>query len=195
MDWTIVWKTILIFIVGTIILRISGRKSISQMTIPETVLILAIGTLLIQPVADKGYWTTFGVAFVLVLTLIVFEYVQLKFDRAETVISGKSKVIILNGRLQEQNLMKLRMTVDKVESLLRQAGISSISDVETATIEPSGLLGYELKKEKKPATREDIEKLINLIQNGGLPVQAPTVSGNIFTELHSETPSPPKRLQ
>lgn len=195
MDWSLVWKTIVIFIIGTIILRIAGRKSISQMTIPETVLVLAIGTLLIQPVAGQGYWTTFVVAFTLVLTLLAFEYTQMRFDRTETIISGKSKVVIQNGQLQEENLKKLRLTADKLEAFLRQAGISSISDVETATIEPSGLLGYQLKKEKQPATKEDIQQLIQLIQSGNLTSPPSSTTGNIFKEITTETPNPPERLQ
>ncbi|WP_428911774.1 YetF domain-containing protein [Niallia sp. Krafla_26] len=40
--------------------------------------------------------------------------------------------------LNEKNLRKLRLTVDKLEERLRQIGISSISDVEFATLETSG---------------------------------------------------------
>ncbi|MFC4409086.1 DUF421 domain-containing protein [Chungangia koreensis] len=195
MDWNLIWKTVLIFIVGTIILRLAGRKSISQMTIPETVLVLAIGTLLIQPLADEGYWTTFGISFILVLTLLAFELIQIRSDRYETIISGKSIVVIQNGQLLETNLKKLRLTTDKLESHLRQAGISSISDVEIATIEPSGLLGYQLKKEKQPATKEDIQQLIQLIQSGKLSNPPTPSTENIFTEITSDTQDPPKRLQ
>jgi uncharacterized membrane protein YcaP (DUF421 family) len=51
MLFTIIWKTILIFIVGTALLRLGGRKSISQMTVPQVVVMIGLGTLLIQPVS------------------------------------------------------------------------------------------------------------------------------------------------
>lgn len=66
MDLNLIWQTFLIYLVGTILLRIGGRKTISQMTIPQTVMMIAIGTLLIQPVAGRGLWTTFGIATLLV---------------------------------------------------------------------------------------------------------------------------------
>ncbi len=57
MDINWIWQTLLIFVVGVLLLRISGRRSISQMKIPETVIMMvAIGTLLIQPVTGKGLW-------------------------------------------------------------------------------------------------------------------------------------------
>ena len=197
MDFTLIWQTILIFIVGTFYLRISGRKTISQMTIPQTVLIIAIGTLLIDPVTRKGFWATFFLAGILVLSLILTEYIQLKFDKAETVISGKAVPVIENGALLVANMKKLRLTVDKLEERLRQVGITSIEDVQYATMESNGQLGYTLKPEKQPATKEDIQNLIALIQTGQTLETNNETKQNIFVEKKKKknTHEVPKKLQ
>ena len=158
MDVNLIWQTLLIFIVGTIILRIGGRKTISQMTIPQTVMMITIGTLLIQPVADQGLWTTFAIAVILVICLVITEFIQLKFDNAETAISGKAVPVIENGTLIENNLKKLRLPVDKLEQQLRQAGISNIRDVQYATLESNGQLGYTLKSEKTACHKRGYSK-------------------------------------
>lgn len=196
MDLNLIWQTFLIFAVGTIILRIGGRKTISQMTIPQTVIMIAIGTLLIQPVSGRGLWTTFGIAGLLVLCLIIAEFIQLKFDKAETALSGKATPVIEKGQLIEINLKKHRLTVDKLEERLRQAGISTIDDVQYATLESNGQLGYSLKMEKQPATKEDIQNLITFIQNGQ-PLQNDNPSQDtIFTgTLTNDTDHVPKHLQ
>lgn len=197
MDLDLVWQTILIFVIGTIILKVSGRRSISQMTFPQIVIMLAIGTLIIEPVTGKGLWVTFGVEIVLVLSLILVEYIQLKSDAAESAITGKAIPVIENGILKEKNLSKLRLTVDKLEARLRQLGITSISDVEFATLETSGQLGYTLKKEKQPATKEDIQNLIQLIEKGYLINTNEQVrTNNIFTETVNDNDSGvPKHLE
>lgn len=198
MDINLLWQTVVIFALGTFILRISGRRSISQMTIPQTVIMIAIGTLLIQPVTGKGFWTTFVVGGILVLCLISAEYIQLKFDGAETAISGKAVPVIENGTINEKNLQKLRLPVDKLEARLRQTGITAITDVEFATVESSGELGYTLKKEKQPATKEDIQMLIELIQYGkpSSDVTQSSETHNIFKEIVNENEShPPEYLQ
>ena len=197
MDLNLVWMTIMVFVIGTIILRISGRKSISQMTIPQTVIMIGIGSLLVQPLVGRGLWPTFGVAAILVLSLIITEYLQVKLDTAETGLSGKAVPVIENGVLNEKNLGKLRLPVDKLEARLRQAGIAAITDVQYATIESSGQLGYSLKEAKQPATKEDIQKLIQLIQSGEL-IQSknPLTQNNMFTETtRSETNNVPRHLQ
>lgn len=197
MDFTLIWQTILIFIVGTFYLRISGRKTISQMTIPQTVLVIAIGTLLIDPVTRKGFWATFFLAGILVLSLILTEYIQLKFDKAETIISGKAVPVIENGALLVANMKKLRLTVDKLEERLRQVGITSIEDVQYATMESNGQLGYTLKPEKQPATKEDIQNLIALIQTGQPLDMNNETKQNIFAETITKKNKyeVPKKLQ
>jgi len=198
MDFNLIWQTVVIFVVGSIILRIGGRKSISQMTIPQTVIMIAVGSLLIQPVTGNGLWPTLGVATILILSLILTEFIQLKFDGAETTISGKAVPVIENGILIEKNLKKLRLPVDKLEARLRQTGITSINDVQFATLEISGQLGYTLKQEKQHATKEDIQNLIILIQTSQLtnPNNQPSKQDDIFAETLNRKPSDvPKHLQ
>ncbi|WP_088547036.1 DUF421 domain-containing protein [Paenibacillus aquistagni] len=200
MNWSLIGQTILIYIAGVALLRVSGRKSISQMTIPETVIMIAIGTLLIQPVTGRGLWTTFGVAAVLVIALLITGIIQLKSDRLESLISGKAVSVIENGTIHVQNLRKLRLSVDKLETRLRQHGIANIGDVEWATLEVNGQLGYSLKPDMQPATKKDIHELMKLIDaklnDHTLQGTKRTSSAPLFTEVvRKEDHSPSDPLQ
>ncbi|MDG5787825.1 DUF421 domain-containing protein [Evansella sp. AB-P1] len=164
MEFHWIWKAVIIVLFGTVVLRVAGRKSISQMTVAQTVLMISIGTLMIQPVSDKNIWITFLIAILLVITLFVIEYLQIKFEKFEKFFSGNAIVIIENGELNIENLKKLRLTVDKLEMRLRQKNVKKIEDVQWATIEPNGEIGYALKKHLQYATKEDIQMVIDLIQ-------------------------------
>lgn len=161
LNW--IWQTILIFYGGRLILRIGGRKSISQMTITQVVVMVGIGSLLIQPVAGKDILRTLAVGLIITVLMVITEYLEMKFDFLETISTGKAKIVIENGKLNLENLRKLRMSVDRLETRLRQSGISSVEDVKYATIEVSGQLGYELNENKKAITKEDFNLLINEI--------------------------------
>ncbi|MBT2214980.1 DUF421 domain-containing protein [Virgibacillus dakarensis] len=210
MDFNWIWQAALIVIVGTFLLRIAGKKTISQMTLAQAVLMVSIGTLLIQPVTSKNVWVTFTVGAVLVLTLLVMEYGQLKFDSLEKLITGKSKILIENGTLNEKALAKVRMTVDQLEMKLRQKNVMKISDVEWATLEPNGQVGFTLKQEAQPATKKEIRELqqsveslmTNQVRLEQLTQQLTKMNQqfnqeNIFAEVknneHQQTP--PKHLQ
>ncbi|TES45823.1 DUF421 domain-containing protein [Halalkalibacterium halodurans] len=203
MDFHFIWKAIVIVFGGVLILRLAGRKSISQMTVAQTVMMIAIGSLIIQPVGDRNIWITIAITLLLVLTLLFIEYIVLKNDTLERFFYGQSIVVIENGQLQEQNLKKQRLTVDMLELRLRQQGIQHMSDVQWATIESNGQLGYSLKPEKQAATKEDMQKLQTLIQTAlpNAPLQPPMIqpneTGNLFTEVAEkkhQTP-PPTHLE
>lgn len=180
MDLDLIWKSILIVVAGTILLRIAGRKSISQMTLAQTVIMIGIGSLLIQPIVGESIWVTLIVGGILVLTLVVMEYAQLKVDGIEKLITGKSKILIENGHLQEKNLKKLRLTVDQLEMNLRQQNVSKISDVQWATLEPNGRIAMVLKDEAQPVTKKEFQTLQQNIEqimqtlNKQAPIQQQT---------------------
>lgn len=192
MDMSWIFQTILVFFAGTFILRIGGRKSISQMTISQTVVMIGLGSLLIQPLTGRGLLITFLVALVLSILMIITEYLEIKIDFLETLFSGKAVVVIQNGAPNINNLRKLRLSIDRLETRLRQAGISSIEDVKYATIEVSGQLGYELKDNKKPLTKEDfitlmtqISQMKEMIGDNIKTQRNKNEQNNIFQEISS----------
>lgn len=162
MDLSFIWKSFLLIVSGIFLLRIAGRKSISQMTLAQTIVMISIGTIVVQPIVEKSIIKAIVGAAIFVASIIILEYLELKFNIFEQFITGKSKIIIENGTLNTQNLKKLRLTVDQLEMRMRNQGISRIEDVKTATIEPNGLLGYELNDNAKPLTVGEFKKLLDL---------------------------------
>jgi uncharacterized membrane protein YcaP (DUF421 family) len=198
LDFHFIWKAIVVVVGGVLILRLAGRKSISQLTVAQTVMMIAVGSLIIQPVGDRNIWITMVITFLMVITLLFIEYIALKYDALETFIYGKSLLVVENGQVNESNLKKLRLTVDMLEVRMRQQNIQHFTDLQWATIEANGQLGYMLKSDKQYATKEDIQMLKSLIEsnqsnppNGTSTTQA-MVSDNIFTEVknrkHKEKP-------
>jgi uncharacterized membrane protein YcaP (DUF421 family) len=194
-----IWKAVVIVIGGVLILRLAGRKSISQLTVAQTVMMIAVGSLIIQPVSDRNIWITMLITFLMVITLIFIEYIVLKSDAIETFIYGKSVLVVENGQINESNLKRLRLTIDMLEVRLRQQNIQKISDLQWATIESNGQLGYMLKPNKQYATKDDIQMLKSLIETNqsNPPIETAVTqtsgSDNIFKEVknkkHKEEPA------
>ncbi|WP_096153993.1 MULTISPECIES: DUF421 domain-containing protein [Bacillus] len=204
MDLHFIWKAVVIVFGGVLILRLAGRKSISQLTVAQTVMMVAVGSLIIQPVGDRNIWITMLITLFLVLNLLFIEYIVMKVDKLEKFFYGQSLMIIENGKINERNLKKLRLTVDMLELRLRQQGIQNISDLQWATIESNGQLGYMLKPDKQYATKGDIQQIISMLQ-GTNPTSSPAPNlfnssdetENIFTEVkdNKHQVAPPKYLE
>lgn len=187
------WQTVIIFYVGRLLLRLAGRKSISQMTITQVIVMIGIGSLLIQPVAGESLFRTLAIGLLITLLMVLTEYLEMKFDILETISTGKAKIVIEDGNLNQKALRKLRMSVDRLETRLRQSGIPSIDDVKYATIEVSGQIGYELKENKKPVTKEEFDllmkEILHLKKLMGMNTSSQLNedhSNNIFSEMKSK---------
>lgn len=176
-------QSFLLVLCGIFLLRIAGRKSISQMTLAQTFIMISIGTIMVQPIVDKSITKAIIGGTIFVITVIGLEYLQLKYNSIERFIIGKPKIIIENGTLHIENLKKLRMTVDQLEMKLRNNGISRIEDIKTATIEPNGLLGYELYKELTPLTTEEFKQIMKSCGFDSLESHESNPQENLFTEI------------
>lgn len=161
MDIHLIWKAVLVVIGGTILLRFAGRKTLSETTLGETVIMISLGTLLIQPLVSDQLLQTFLVGGILILTLLALEYLQVKSNLIEKIIAGEGKVLIENGEIHEKNLLKLHMTVDQLEIYLREKSVMSLDDVEIATLESNGQISFLLKEEARPITKKDLKALEN----------------------------------
>ncbi len=158
--WGEFWKSCVVILGAMVLLRIAGRKSISQMTIPTTVIMISIGTVIVQPIADKSIWMALVAATTFICILLLLEVLEMKWNFFEKLMRGKTVTLIRDGKVQVKELAKLRMTVDQLEMKLRQTGISRMGDMKTITVETNGLIGYEYKPDAQPLTYGQMKSLL-----------------------------------
>ncbi|MEI4789551.1 DUF421 domain-containing protein [Bacillus sp. FJAT-53060] len=187
------WQALILIVSGILLLRISGRKSIAQMTLAQTVVMISIGTIIVQPITETSLWKTITTAGIFTIALVLMEWFQIKANWVEKFLTGKAKLVIEDGQLKVDTLKKMRLTVDQLEMRLRLLGISNINNVKNATLEPNGQLGYELKDDAKPLTVGDFKKIFNSPNMNSIHQQ--NNQSNIFEEINKEqTQKNPKKL-
>ncbi|WP_088102226.1 DUF421 domain-containing protein [Halalkalibacter urbisdiaboli] len=197
MELSLILKSTVLVFTGVLLLRIAGRKSISQMTMAQTVIMISIGSIIIQPIIETSVIRTIVASIVFIAALIFMEWIQTKSNQVEKFLTGEAKIVIDNGQPNTPVLKKLRMTVDQLEMRLRQQGIDNISDVKTATLEPNGQLGYELFPENKPLTVKEFKKLMTNYMPQASQTYSEQQTENLFTEVKQKNHSKPikSRLQ
>jgi len=157
----VLWKAIVMLLVGTLLLRIAGPKSISQLTVQQTVIMISIGSIIIQPFIEHNLLETIYAAAIFIVALVIMEKLSIQFDFFEKLVSGKSVVILEDGEMLEHKLKKTRLTRDQFKMRLKQQGITDISSLKKATLEANGQIGYELKPEEKPVTVKQMKELFD----------------------------------
>ncbi|MBP1156943.1 MULTISPECIES: YetF domain-containing protein [unclassified Paenibacillus] len=155
-----IWESLIILFVGFVLIRIAGKKTVSEITGLELITLLAMASVIGHAISEEGLWITIVVLSMFAGLLIVVQYLGVKFNVIERLLMGHATLVVQDGKIIPKNLKKLRMSVDQLEARLRENGISSFSDIKTATIEMSGHLGYELMKHAKPVTMGELEKVL-----------------------------------
>src|SRR5699024_8586859 len=125
------------------------------------------------------------VAAVMVGVLLLTEMLQVKSDRAESLITGKPTVLIEDGVLQKQALQQARLTVDQLETRLRAHNVTNINDLRWVSLEPNGKIGFTLHEHAKPATKGDIQQLINAL-NPSLSMDSPATEP-LFSQMNEQS--------
>ncbi|MGE6631125.1 DUF421 domain-containing protein [Bacillus sp. NPDC077027] len=157
----VLWKAIVMLLVGTLLLRIAGPKSIGQLTVQQTVIMISIGSIIIQPFIEHNLLETIYAASIFIIALVIMEKLSIEFDFFEKLVSGKSVVILQDGEMLEKELKKTRLTRDQFKMRLKQQGISELSSLKNATLEANGQIGFEFKEEEKPVTVRQMKEMLN----------------------------------
>lgn len=193
------WWSVVMVLIGILLLRASGRRSISQMTFASLLVMLSLGTVFATPLGRQNPVITLLTTGVMLATLVVLEWLQLKFRWLELLISGRVRNIVEDGRINERELRKLRLSESKLEMRLRQKGITNISDIQTATIEVNGELGYILKPDARPLTVREFHQTMQALfgQMVGTGVASKETEEFLPSELTTNADSSlhPNRLQ
>ena len=94
--------------------------------------------------------------------------IQIWIPKSRKFINGVPSVLANDGEMKLEELKKARLTTDELQSALRLKTIGNVEDVELALLESNGKISTILKPNKAPATKEDIQKILDLLAENGI---------------------------
>ena len=151
-------RTIVLYILVLIVMRCMGKREIGQLQPFELAISIMIADLAATPMADTGIPITNGIIPILGLLImhLVISFINIKSIKCRELICGKPSILIYRGKIDEENLIKERFTINELQERLRDNNVVNIGDVEYAILETSGQVNIILKPEKKNVTIEDL---------------------------------------
>lgn len=145
--WELVIRSLLIYAVFFIGLRLFGKRELGQFTVFDLVLVLLVANALQPAITGPDSSVTGGVIIILVLLLINRGIAVLRsrwpaFDR---LVEPPPTVVCEDGSLIKKNLEKEGLSVDDVQMALREHGIDKVSDCKLAVLENDGSISVVSK--------------------------------------------------
>lgn len=132
-----------------ILLRIMGKKTMSELTPFDLIYILLLGAVVEEAIYDDKV-NVLHVLFAIVLWgLFVYaiEKALQHTDKFSTLIEGEPAILIEKGRLNLKELEANYFDIEQLRSMLRQNNVYSIADVYYAILEVNGNLTVITKDE------------------------------------------------
>lgn len=155
---TAFFRTIILYLLLMIGLRLMGKRQIGELEPSELVLTLIISDLASVPMQDFGIPLVNGAfpIFILLCLSMLMSWFSLKSIRFRALICGHPTMIIQDGKILQQNMTKTRFTVDELFEQMRCQGYSRLDDIKYAILETSGQVSILPYAQAAPATPQDL---------------------------------------
>lgn len=129
-----------IYLVLLILFKLSGRRSLAQLTTFDFVLLLIIGEATQQALLGEDFSVTNMV--LVVATLIVLDVgaslLKRRNDRLARLLDGSPTIIVEDGVLMQWRMDKARLTLDDVMESARESGLERLEQIRYAIVERNG---------------------------------------------------------
>ncbi len=153
------FRSIIIYIIVLIVMRLMGKREIGQMQPFELAISIMIADLASIPMTDIGIPISNGIIPIMGLLVmhLVISVLNIKSGTLRGLICGKPTILIYRGKIDEEKLRAERLTLNELEEKLRSNNVMNLGDVEYAILETSGDISVIQKPNKRTTTPEDFD--------------------------------------
>ncbi|MCG1009356.1 DUF421 domain-containing protein [Salinicoccus sp. ID82-1] len=165
-NFNVILRTILIGIMAylslVLILRVSGKRTLTKMNAFDLVVTVALGSTLASIMTSKSITLAQGVTAFLVL--VVMQYIITKLSVKSRTVSKlvKSQPVLLyyDGEYLTDNMKKARVLEVEVRQAARSSGKSDLSQVMAVVMETDGSISIISKQSKE----QDLDRLFSEVK-------------------------------
>ena len=152
--FTALIRTVILYILIIAGVRLMGKRQVGELEPSELVLSLLIADLASVPMQDLGIPLHAGVVPILALLSLtmILSVLTMKSIRFRTLMCGRPSIVVRDGKVDQGEMRRNRLTVDELLEELRGQGVTDLKDVQYAVLETSGQVSVLLRSEAQPVT-------------------------------------------
>jgi uncharacterized membrane protein YcaP (DUF421 family) len=140
----IVLRAAVIYVFLFLLMRAIGRRELSQLQPFDVLLLVVLGDLITQGALQSDMSVTGAMlaAGTFALMTVGTSFVAYRFRPLRGVLEGEPLVIVVDGKVIEENLARERLTIEDVQEEARGHGVASLADVRWAVLETTGRISF-----------------------------------------------------
>lgn len=151
-------RTVVLYLLLILGIRLMGKRQVGELEPTELVLAMLLSDLAAVPMQDFGLPLLYGVVPIITLLCLtmILSVATMRSVRLRALLCGKPSIVVQDGKLRQQEMKKVRMTVDELIEELRLQGVTDLSSVKYAILETSGQVSVLLYQHFQPATPQQL---------------------------------------
>lgn len=144
-------RTFILYLVVFFTLRVMGKSELSKLSTFQMVVLFMIAELASIPIDSPKASLINGVVaiFTLLFLQVLLSFLSIKSEKIKDFIHGKPSILIDNGKINIQEMRRLRITVNDLFEQLRIENCPSLNNVQYAVMESNGELSIIQKKDSE----------------------------------------------
>mgnify|MGYP000377076657 FL=1 len=125
-----------------VLLRISGKRTLSKMNSFDLVVTVAFGSTLSTILVSKNVSLAVGLAALalLIALQLVITWCAVRSPLISDIVKTAPTMLVLDGRLREDAMKRTRVAHDDVLAAVRQHGHGSLENIDAVILEADGSL-------------------------------------------------------
>lgn len=150
-------RTVVLYLVLVLVVRIMGKRQIGEMEPMEFVVTMLVANLAAIPMQDGGIPLFSGLVPILTVlgAELILSWATMLSVPLRRLLCGKPVILIENGKILQENLRCTRVTLDELTGHLREKDILDVSAVQFAILETNGNLSVFPYPKERPAAAVD----------------------------------------
>ncbi|MCP2025874.1 uncharacterized membrane protein YcaP (DUF421 family) [Flavobacterium sp. HSC-32F16] len=147
----VIFRSTVMFTILLLTLKLAGKRGVKQLSIFETVIIIALGSAAGDPMfyEDVGIVPAIIVFTVIIILYRLVTWLTGKSKKFEEFIEGKTECLINDGKFSISTFKKETLAQDEFFSELRIKSIEHLGQVKHAFIETSGEISVFFYEDKE----------------------------------------------
>lgn len=144
--WTLLFRTLLIYFVVFVIMRLMGKREIGKLSVFDLVISVMIAEIAVFVIEDTNRPVMDGVLpmIILLIVQIGIAVISLKSRKLRKLFDGEPTVIVDRGKINREAMRKQRYNLDDLLLQFRE-NKTNIADVEFAVLETTGKMSIVQK--------------------------------------------------
>ncbi|HLL44498.1 MAG TPA: YetF domain-containing protein [Segetibacter sp.] len=134
--------TVLAYVLLIVLLRGSGKRTLSKMNAFDFIVTIALGSTLATVMLNKSIPLADGILafFLLIYLQYIITYLSVRSTFINRLIKSSPSLIFYKGEMIKKAMQAERITEDEVLAIIREKGFSTTENIDAVVLETDGSL-------------------------------------------------------